>query len=375
MRRILAGLPALLAIILLAAAGFAELVRDWWVGELFAHFRWQFAAMAAFGLLLAVALRCRVGAACLVLAALPHLWALQAYPVAAWVRPDSGGATALRVVSANLLSSNRTPAAALGFVRGSGADIVCLQEVSSGWAPLLERLKSRYPHVVPQRRTGSTVLLSRFPFASAREVAPNGRLPHSVARVETPAGAVDVACVHPPYPMSAALWRFQRAEFRDYAAAAQRHDGPRIVMGDFNSTPYSARFRRLLETGGLAGVELGPWWPRTWPSGERGHWLQRLAPGFPIDHVLVSCHFGVISARRGPPNGSDHFPVIVDLAMPGCDNRPDARSASAGEEGGEPPDGCDCGGKPDADDDDSTPDEPRAMARDQPVGLDPELGH
>ena len=74
-----------------------------------------------------------------------------------------------------------------------------------------------------------------------------------------------------------------------------------------------------LATGGLAaGLRipggLAPTWPVLQPFGSS---VCRLCfPQLPLDHVLVGTGIGVLATRVGPPLGSDHLPLIVDLALP-----------------------------------------------------------
>jgi endonuclease/exonuclease/phosphatase (EEP) superfamily protein YafD len=105
------------------------------------------------------------------------------------------------------------------------------------------------------------------------------------------------------------------------AAAARKAGGPVILVGDFNATPYSPRFRTLLKEAGVrvAGPRL--FWPATWPVGgplaALPGWpaLRGVVPGLLIDHVLVSPRFAVAGFRRGPDIGADHYPLIVDLVL------------------------------------------------------------
>lgn len=64
----------------------------------------------------------------------------------------------------------------------------------------------------------------------------------------------------------------------------------------------------------LTGTRIAP--------GLRPSWLFLKAPdalrpavGLPIDHVLVSEGIRIRTIRTGPSSGSDHLPVIADLAL------------------------------------------------------------
>ena len=83
---------------------------------------------------------------------------------------------------------------------------------------------------------------------------------------------------------------------------------PMIVAGDLNLTPWSPFFREFVDRSGLRDSRRGFGVQATWPS--------RLGmAGIPMDHVLVSQDGSVIDRRVGPSFGSDHRPVIVDLAI------------------------------------------------------------
>ena len=95
----------------------------------------------------------------------------------------------------------------------------------------------------------------------------------------------------------------------ELAALAARSAGPagsRIVVGDMNTHRRLAPLRRLPPRRGLRDSRLGfgrqPSWP-TWSP-------YRIA----IDHAFVSDDLAVVDRRLGPAIGSDHFPLILDLA-------------------------------------------------------------
>ncbi|HEB52891.1 MAG TPA: endonuclease/exonuclease/phosphatase family protein [bacterium] len=76
----------------------------------------------------------------------------------------------------------------------------------------------------------------------------------------------------------------------------------RIVLGDFNATPWNAPFRRLLRTTGLAEGSTA-WWLPSWPD-------PLPAPlRIPIDHVLTAGELRVVDAFVGASFGSDHRPI------------------------------------------------------------------
>ena len=113
---------------------------------------------------------------------------------------------------------------------------------------------------------------------------------------------------HPPPPISARHYRARNAQLNDLTGILHAFDGPWIVAGDFNATPWSADYRRFEGQTGLRNVRRGFGLLPTWPS-------QLLALGIPIDHVLVSPDFAVTEAKTGPDIGSDHRPVIATLTL------------------------------------------------------------
>lgn len=78
-----------------------------------------------------------------------------------------------------------------------------------------------------------------------------------------------------------------------------------LLVGDFNSTPFSAILRRLHATAGLTtAVSL---WPGTWPAS--------LPVGIAIDHVFVAGRLRVEQIAVGDNLGSDHRPISARIAI------------------------------------------------------------
>lgn len=100
-----------------------------------------------------------------------------------------------------------------------------------------------------------------------------------------------------------------QAQFRqvsEIASLIEKTPGPRLVMGDFNATPFS----RILSTlASKANLQRLTWLP-TWPS-------QAGLPQIAIDHIFISPGLKLIeSPEIGEPGGSDHYPVAARIAVP-----------------------------------------------------------
>lgn len=91
---------------------------------------------------------------------------------------------------------------------------------------------------------------------------------------------------------------------------------PGVVLGDFNSTPWSTIGSRAADAGLVdCFAEAGSGFGFTFPVPFR--W--RRVPSPPcvrIDYVWVTRSWTAVSAEVLPDGGSDHFPVRASLAAP-----------------------------------------------------------
>jgi endonuclease/exonuclease/phosphatase (EEP) superfamily protein YafD len=81
-------------------------------------------------------------------------------------------------------------------------------------------------------------------------------------------------------------------------------DGPVIVVGDFNASPYTPVYRGFTEVAGLATFRH---FPASYPARLGGF-------GVPIDHVLARGS-RVAELHALPPIGSDHRPLAATLIL------------------------------------------------------------
>ena len=113
---------------------------------------------------------------------------------------------------------------------------------------------------------------------------------------------------HTRSPVRVGRMEQRNEQIRDLGAALQSKNGPTILMGDLNATPWSPIFREF-----LAGSRL--------ENGRQGFGLQASWPaplgtlGIPIDHILISPEVAIHQFDRGPDLGSDHYPIIVDFSF------------------------------------------------------------
>ncbi|VAW21573.1 hypothetical protein MNBD_ALPHA12-528 [hydrothermal vent metagenome] len=111
----------------------------------------------------------------------------------------------------------------------------------------------------------------------------------------------------------AGTYERKSGEWSELAKAINAIKGPLVLVGDFNSTPWSyalARFEALTglkrQTRNLATYPKLLYWS--------GRWRETF-PVLPIDHIFSRGDIGVYDVVAGKPAGSDHLPLIARFSV------------------------------------------------------------
>jgi len=203
------------------------------------------------------------------------------------------------------------------YLEAAPADVILLSEFGPNKRPMLARLKEAYPFQVDcaERWSCALALLSRRsltasgvgPLGADREAGACDPMPDFVwAKVE---GSLTIIGAHVHRP-SRDPW-LHRRQMSALARFLRTIDGPLVLAGALNTSPWSNAFRHLRAATGLVPTRtLMPSWP-AWPLA---------LPQVALDLMLVSSDLTVAAAGTGPAVGSDHLPVWAQI-----DRRPTAR--------------------------------------------------
>jgi endonuclease/exonuclease/phosphatase (EEP) superfamily protein YafD len=221
------------------------------------------------------------------------------------VAPDPGSHARLRVLVANVLWSNTRYDALARLIRDERPDIVGLVEVTDDWLAGLAEVRAEYPYRMeaPGGATGLALWFREPPpdLDPPRPPLP-GAWPFIHARFTFAGVPRHLWLIHPSPPMV----RYWPTELDALARAVGSTPGSRIVVGDMNCSEGSPRFDAFLTKSGLRDSRLGFGRQPSWPVG--------LPYRIAIDHAFVSGDLAVVDRRLGPPIGSDHASLILDLA-------------------------------------------------------------
>lgn len=230
------------------------------------------------------------------------------YPAFFLPAHHTGSGPRITMMSANIYGQrNYNYAALIDLVRERKPQILCVEETTPQWLLKLRKALPDYPFVIDQGYSGGSAIFSNI----------------AIERLETKHGVnrfgvrgtfvfgnrkIILIVSHPPAPTSTARWTLRNNEFArlddDVAASAM----PVIIIGDFNSTPWSSYFQQLIRLGKLhdseAGFGIQPSWSTLMPL-----------PLVPIDHCVYTNEFVTTSRQVGPTIGSDHLPLFVELVQ------------------------------------------------------------
>ncbi len=241
----------------------------------------------------------------------------------------------LSLITNNVFVYNGRLDQLFAWLRTRPADVIVLQEVSPTLMRRLRQADDNYPYrlvaedsyedyddfqmmgfggkrTAPQAKNGwrsseATAVLSVWPILERRMPDPKTRAwQMSQVRLDMGEGVQPwVIVVHPPSPVVPGNLPVRDRIFQELATTVPQLEGPVIVAGDFNATPYTPAFRRFVETAGLGSFES---FPATYPNRLRDL-------GLPIDHVLVR-DARLVDLRALPSIGSDHRPLSATLLLP-----------------------------------------------------------
>ncbi len=228
-------------------------------------------------------------------------------PVTDYSGPTRGS---LRLLIANTETGDSNFEALERLIREEKPAVFGVVELTPALARQLERSFPAYrdSRVVAQEGAYGIGVFSRLPLLSTRvERFPSGSGPPSiVARLRVGREPVTVVVTHVHTPFAGSIHVRQLAAL---AGARSRFDERLAICGDFNTPPWAGPFRELAEDARLTEIYGDDAWSGySWPT-----WNPLLR--IPLDNCLIGGNLAVTDHRKGADIGSDHYPLVVDLAI------------------------------------------------------------
>ncbi|OJU08078.1 MAG: hypothetical protein BGN86_01170 [Caulobacterales bacterium 68-7] len=234
-------------------------------------------------------------------------------------KPLPSASERLKVVHFNVYMLNSEPRQAIAWLLAQDADVVVLVEAEGFYRGFAKDLLSRYPYCngCVERGNWSNLILSKRPpvdHGRFERPDPDTEFPllGGWSRFAGPGGDFTVVGAHLTWP-----WRrFGPPQREALAEFVREGQTDRMVLtGDFNMTPWSTALRRFdRSVGALTRRTHGQ---ASWPA-NRYYRLPglplRFFPLLAIDQVYAGPGWRTVSVKRGPRLGSDHYPIVVELA-------------------------------------------------------------
>lgn len=237
-------------------------------------------------------------------------------------RPTANG-TIVKVMTHNVFGLNYDMKRLAAVIFAENPDIVALQEYFPEQQSLDGLLKPKYPFSVRCQggKRANIGLYSKIPFdremsdADCPDMPGGQRTAHIIAGFTLGDGThFSVMTTHMDWPFPIER---QQQELAAAVGEANAVSGPLLVVGDFNSTPWSYAMKRFEAATGLRRETRNlVTFPEliTVPRRISRDGIVRTTPFLPLDQVFER-GVTVTELHRGPPTGSDHLPVIFSFAV------------------------------------------------------------
>lgn len=231
----------------------------------------------------------------------------------------------LRIIHVTLDNENRDITPAIRYIESQDVDLIVLLEVTLNSLRQLKSALSRYQVVAAEPRENSHGSALLVPIKSSKPVEvvatqivhlpQESERPMLEATIRWEGQELAILGIQLTRPQSVGTSAFQKVEFDATAdwVNRQHKEGKRevIAIGDFNSTPWSGRFREFLHKTNLHNSQRGFGFQPTWHASLPSVFM------IAIDHCLHSQSLSAINRETGSNTGSDHLPLFVELRRTG----------------------------------------------------------
>lgn len=219
----------------------------------------------------------------------------------------------IKVMACNVLMTNRETQKLIDLILMERPHLLVLLETDTWWQAQMAPVEPLFPYrvPVPQDNLYGMHLYSRLPL---RETEVRFLVDEEIPSIHTCMQVSDELIVRlhfvhptPPSPTENEESTERDVELLMVAKSLAEESGPAIVAGDLNDVGWSPTTRLFRKISGLLDPRVGR---GMYSSFHAHHWFAR----WPLDHFFHSDHFQVVRIERLPSMGSDHFPVLLELA-------------------------------------------------------------
>jgi len=236
------------------------------------------------------------------------------FPVEVKSATDIDRQRMIRILTANVLATNRNSNALIKLVNENKPDVLVFLESNKWWQSKLDTLETDYPYAIkcPQENLYGMHVYSRLALSDSKIeylVEPDVPSMHSLVHLSS-GQKIRMHFLHPapPSPTENEASSERDAELLIVAKSVCKSDIPVIVTGDLNDVAWSETTRLFRKISGLLDPRVGRGMYNTFHA---GYWFIR----WPLDHLFHSSHFTLSSLRRLRPFGSDHFAILAELVF------------------------------------------------------------
>ncbi len=306
---------SVMRLIVLAALGATLCVL---VGVAGAPFHWTFDLVGQFLLpatvagaaaaIVALAYRWRLIAAASVLVTMTAFAVANAWTIGPAPVPKE--ATRFTVLLFNVWFNNGRLADVREMVERTNADIVVLVETTGRIRDAMQSLSAIYPYKLDCIGAGRCDIMifsrARLTPVDIGETSDPDRSPYVTTETDIAGCRMTLIATHMTRPFPNQPYWAQRAQAEEIAASVAAHAGAKLVVGDFNAAPWGYVIQTIASRGGVSVL-----------TGGGGTWPSILPPQLriPIDNMLASPGLSFVSRRVLPKLGSDHLPVLGEIAV------------------------------------------------------------
>ena len=275
--------------------------------DLISHFRLQYTFIGAFGAIWFIAQRqYRWSVPGLLCCALNIYAFLPLY--GGGTKPALGATKTLLML--NVYTANPEKDAVVSAIEALHPDVIVGVEVDEKWRAALGKL-STLPHQIflPRDDNFGIGILSNEPLQHAEcRVWVTGLPPMCRAELQWLGTQFALLGIHTVPPRSPNGFASREQQLQLVRESLAKETLPMVVAGDLNTSMWSPGYRRFMAGSRLKqsrnGFGVIPTWPSVFP-------LLRV----PIDHALFSDEFQIVDISRVTVPGSDHFGILVKVAL------------------------------------------------------------